>query len=407
MNTHTLKMRYRARGSALVTVMIFISIVSVLLAGVTKFSVSHQQLALNDSRYVDAMNLAEAGANSEMRKISMDPATADQYPGAAVPFGNGSYTVYCANADGSTPWNPQEKLYIVSTGTVDNVSRSVKVAVKGYKSEAQYAVYGTGGVSTFNGSAVLINGDVGSNNLLNFTGHPVINGSIRFSGSDAGWSGGDPGGYTVVDEPRAVVWPTVSEVANQAFPAGGLVYLKTHNDNAMANPPILGFSITNSVTLTTGNYYVETLSLSASRKITFDNSNGPVNLWIGPEGGTSVATFRGGSAAVSVSSDLSKAPRIYVATEGGINLAGNEQLDGLVYAVNRTSDGTTYGRIENSGNPTITGQIIANQIKINGDVTVNFVTRMIEPTSIDYYGFDNFWEEGRVNGNGLWTAGGR
>ena len=384
------------RGHTLPTTLIFTGIVSVLLCGVAKVSVSHNQIAVVDSRYASALNLAEAGANFEMRKITLAPNSADQYPGATYQVPGGSFRVYCANptnpAD-TAPWTPQDRLYVISTGTCDGVSRTIRVAVKGYKPDARYAIYGTGEVSTFNGSAVLINGDVGTNNLLTFTGHPVINGAVHFSGAQAGWTGADPGGYTVLQDPKSVTWPSVSQIASQEYPAGGLTYLKTNNDNARAMPPILGNSITSPVTLPAGNFYVENLNLTAGRLISFDNTGGPVTLWIGPEGGTAVARFRGGAAALPISSDPSRAPRIMVATVGGIDLGGNSRLDALVYAVNRRADGTIYGHIENSGNPTVNGQLVGNDVDINGDITVNFVTRLIEPASIDYYGYDNSWLE--------------
>ena len=384
------------RGHTLSATVIFTGIVSVLLGGVATFAASHQQRAIEDSRFASALNYAEAGANFEMRKISLDPASADQYPGVTYNVSGGTFKVHCANPsnpDDTAPWTPQERLYVISTGTYQGVSRTVQVAVKGYKPDARYAIYGTGEVSTFNGSAVLINGDVGTNNSLSFTGHPVINGQVHFSGPLAGWQTGDPGGYTVLQDPRPVTWASVSDIANQEFPAGGLTYLKLHNDNGRANPPITGFSITNSVTLPAGNYYLENINLSGGRAITFDNTNGPVTIWIGPAGGSGVARFRGGAAAIPISSDPSKAPRIMVATAGGIDLGGNTRLDGLVYAANRDASGAMYGHIENSGNPTIYGQLVGNDVDINGDITVNFVTRLIEPTSIDYYGFDNSWAE--------------
>jgi len=409
MNTHTL--RSSARGSALITVLIFISIVSVLLAGIAKFSISHQQLALNDSRYAAALSLAEAGANTEFRKISLDASLPDQWPGATANWGGGSYTVWCANSDGSVPWNNawpnNSDLLVFSRGTVDGVTRTVKVKVKGYNASGNYAIYGTNQVSTFNGTAVTIRGDIGTNDELQFTGSPNIQGSVYFNGPGAGWVGGTPSGYNEVHDTKVIQWPTVSEVAMQQFPAGGLPWLATHNSNSLANPPIIGNTITTNVTLPAGNYYLTNVSLTAGRKITFNNTGGPVNVWIGPEGSPAVANWRGGSAAISVTSDPTKTPRIYAATKGGIDLGGGEVMDALVYAVNRDGAGNTYGHIDNSGNPTINGQLIADNIDLNGNISVNFVKDLIRPVTFGYYGYDNLWEEGRVNGPGTWTPGGR
>src|SRR5215210_1346567 len=83
------------RGHLLSTLMIFIGIVSVLLGGVTKVAVSHNQAAVEDSRYASSLNYAEAGANYEMYRISQNPSSADQYPGTTYQMDRGSFRVYC------------------------------------------------------------------------------------------------------------------------------------------------------------------------------------------------------------------------------------------------------------------------------------------------------------------------
>jgi hypothetical protein len=395
-----------ARGFALISVLVFILIIATLLSGMGMFAASHHARAHVDSDWTAALSLAEAGANYEFRKLSLNQNDPDQYPGATQTWGGGSFTVWCANRDGTMPWTNRSELLVFSRGTVDGVTRTVKVAVKGYHAPGNYAIYGTDNISTFNGTAVLVNGDIGTNDQLRFTGSPQINGGIYFNGPDAGWVGGMPGGYTEFHDTKRYEWPTVSQVANSQFP-GGLVYLATHNDNSRAIPPITGNTINNSVTLTAGNYYITNMNLTGSKAITFDNRLGPVNIWIGPEGGTNVARFRGGSAAVRVNVDPEKAPRIYVATRGGIDLGGNIAMDALVYAVNRDVTGNTFGHVENSGNPTINGQLIGDDVDLNGNITVNFYTHLMRPTTFGYYGFDNLWQEGRVDEEGGWIPGGR
>ena len=399
------------RGFTIVTVLVFILVISTLLSGIGIFAVSHQNRAMVDSDYAAALSLAEAGANWEFRKLSMDQNLPDQWPGATVNMAGGSFQVWCANSDGSVPWNNawpnNDELHVFSRGTVDGVTRTVRVAVKGYYATGNYAIYGTDQISTFNGTSVIIRGDIGTNDQLQFTGTPSITGGIYFNGPEAGWVGGVPSGYTTNYDIKPYDWPTVSQIAMSMFPAGGLAWLATHNDNSRAIPPIVGNSVNTSTTLPPGNYYLTNVNLSGSRAITFDNTNGPINIWIGPEGSTSIARFRGGTAAVALDVDPAKAPRIYVATRGGIDLGGNQQLDALVYAVNRDASGETYGHIENSGNPRIRGQLIADDVDLNGNIQIDFVTHLIRPITFGYYGFDNLWEEGSVNGAGAWTAGGR
>ena len=399
------------RGFTIITVLVFILVISTLLSGIGIFSVSHQTRAMADSDYAAALSLAEAGANWEFRKLSLNQNLPDQWPGATVNWGGGSFTVWCANSDGSVPWNNtwpnNDELHVFSRGTIDGVTRTVRVAVKGYYAQGNYAIYGTDQISTFNGTSVIIRGDIGTNDQLQFTGTPSITGGVYFNGPDAGWVGGAPGGYTTNYDIKPYDWPTVSQIAWNMFPQGGLNWIATHNDNSRAVPPIVGNSVTTSVTLPPGNYYLTNVGLGGSRQIYFDNANGPINVWIGPEGGSSIARWRGGSAAVAVDAAPDKAPRIYVATRGGIDLGGNQQLDALVYAVNRDASGDSYGHVENSGNPRIRGQIIADDVDLNGNVQVDFVVHLIRPITFGYYGFDNLWQEGRFESNGSWKPGGR
>src|SRR5262249_6575186 len=129
------------------------------------------------------------------------------------------------------------------------------------------------------------------------------------------------------------------------------------------------------------------------KAISFNNTNGPVNLWIGPSGGTGTANFRGGTGAVSALTDPTKICNIYCATQSGINMAGNQTVDAVVYAYNKDSAGTEYGTVLNSGNPVINGQILSNQVNLNGNITVNYVQGANKPINFAYWGFDNQWSE--------------
>ena len=102
----------------------------------------------------------------------------------------------------------------------------------------------------------------------------------------------DPGGATF-SAPRTMDWPTVSEIALESFPNGGLTYLKYNNDNLSVVPPIIGNTINRTVVLTAGNYYVERMNVTGTDLIIFDNTLGPVNIWIGPYAGMQQNTFRG------------------------------------------------------------------------------------------------------------------
>jgi hypothetical protein len=141
---------------------------------------------------------------------------------------------------------------------------------------------------------------------------------------------------------------------------------------------------------------VTNIDLTGNDKITFDNTNGPVNIWIGPSGGTGTARFRGGTGAISAAVNAAKMNNIYVATASGIDMAGNETVDGVVYAYNKTSTGAEYGSVQFSGNPTINGQILGNQVDVNGNISINYVQGVNKQTNFAYWGFDDQWTE--ING---------
>ncbi len=394
--------RRRSRhGAALISALVFVVVVSLALAGIARLAVSHYERAQVESDYSCVLPLAEAGANYEFWKISQNTSNADQISqsnphGVTYSFGSGTFTVYCTNLDGSTPWTPPNNLYVISTGSLNGTSRTIKVAVKGFSdtSKGKFALYTVDGISTLNGSAMTIAGDVGTNGQFSFSGHPGITGSIYFDGSAAGWSGGNPGGYNVINEPQPVTWPTIDQIANQMFPGGGMAWLATHNDNATkANPPISGNSISSATVLTgPGNFYVTNVSLHGQQTITFDNTNGPVNVWLGPDGGSGQILFRGGSAAIARSS--TNPVTIYAATTGGVNLGGNSEMDASVYAYN-VSGGAPYGSVTFGGTPDIYGSVITDQANIHGNVTINYEPGAVVPTNwgVGYYGFNNSWQE--------------
>src|SRR5438045_838138 len=156
MSYRCLRPRRCRYGGVLVSTLAFTVVVSLLLAGIATLTVSHYARARVESDYTASLDLAEAGINYELRKISQDTNQAD-----------------C-------------------------------------------------------------------------TGTPNISGSFYFDGPNAGWYGGvNPGSYSVVTNHQPIQWATVDQIALTKYPAatyppGGLSYIATHNNNASANPPIVG-----------------------------------------------------------------------------------------------------------------------------------------------------------------------
>jgi len=403
------RIRRQHRGGILITALVFSVIIAFLVAGIGALTVSHLSRESTEASYSGALDLAEAGVNYEIRKISLDASQADQFSamtqaGATYTLGGGSFTVYCENTDGSTPWVAPNDLYIISTGTLNGVSRTTKVMCKGESNatNGKYAIYTMNNASTWDGSAMCIVGDVGTNALLSFNSSPGVTGSIYFNGPYAGWGGSAGSGYTTSTNSAPIVWPTIDQIALQKWPnsdataPGGLAYLATNNSNANASPPIVGNAITTSTTLVgPGDYYATAISLSGQDQITFDNTNGPITLWLGPDGSSGGLAFAGGSAAIARSSDPTKACTIYCATLGGVTLKGNSECDATIYAYNTDASGNPYGSITFCGTPTVYGQVLGNTVDIHGNVSVNYVQGVVRPTSygVSYYGFANSWQE--------------
>jgi len=391
--------RLRQQGGTIIGVLFTILIISILLMSVGQFAVSHQTRANVDANYAAAIDLAEAGVNYEFRKISVDPDQADQYPGETYSLGNGTFTVYCMNRDGTTPWVAPNNLYVVATGTVNGVSRTIRVSSKGYSITPDFAVFAVQS-GTFNGGAMTVNGDVGTNGTFLFNGHPGVNGDVVFNGPGSGWQGSDPGGYNVTYNPDPISWPTVDEIANEQFPSGGLTWLSTHNDNAMCSNIVNNQIIANGSTTVTlrgkaggANYYLTRMIFNGNAKIVFDNSAGPITIWLGPSGGNGTCTFNGGNATVKMDADPTKACRIYSALTSTFTINGNNRLDAGIYAYNKYSNGNTYGTVINNGNPTIYGSIITKTITLNGNPTINHVPGFFGGSADGYYGYDNSWVE--------------
>src|SRR5689334_17830088 len=108
-------------GGVLLSALAFTTITALLVAGLATISVSYYARAKTESDYAAALPLAEAGINYELRKISADTSTADQATtanpnGTSVSYGSGSFSVYCSNKDGSTPWTAPNPLYVTASG---------------------------------------------------------------------------------------------------------------------------------------------------------------------------------------------------------------------------------------------------------------------------------------------------
>ena len=401
----------RRRGAVLLNVLVILVVISILLAGMAQLMVSDYSIGKVESDYSNSLVVAESGVNYELRKISNSGASADQKnasgaPGTSYTTTAGAVQVYVTqrNADGTepTPWTPGKNLWIYSKGGVNSLTRSVKVAAVAYTNTptTSYAVFGvTEGL--MNTSPTIVNGDVGTNGFFNFNGHPSISGSVIFNGGSSNWQSPPNGTYSVVHNPNALIWPTVEALAVTAFGSTGLNYVASNNDNLLASPPITSPNLTaNSNQTFVGkaggaNYYLTNMTLNGSSQLIFNNSAGPITIWIGPSGGNANIVISGGAATVKMTVDPTKPVKIYSATNGDMAINGSTELDAGIYNINNASS----GRIIFNGNPSIYGCLFGNKFTFNNTPTIHAVQGYFSPTGgSTYYGITPPWQEvGGIN----------
>jgi len=398
----------------MLNVLIFLVIMSTLLAGMAQLMVSDYSVGKVEANYSISLATAEAGVNYELRKISNDGTLGDQKQSAGT--GGTTYTtaagtcsVYVTqhNQDGTetTPWAPGKSLWIYSTGNYNGVSRTVKVAAAPYSTitPSNYAVFGV--VSgTVIGSSAVVTGDMGTDGYFNFNGHPTVNGSVVFNGTTSNWLSPPSGTYSTVHNTSAVNWPSVETLAVAAFGSQGLNYVATNNDNALC-----GNDIKNNVVTTSGNngmtfygkpgganYYLTSLSCGGNAPILFDNRTGPITIWVGPSGASSTFQLRGGTANVKMTTDPTKPVKVYIANINDVVITGSIELDAGIYNVNNAGKGNV---VFSGSSQDIFGTIICNTFSFNGSPNIGSVQGYFSPLgTVSSYGCVPPWYEvGGVN----------
>jgi hypothetical protein len=450
-------MRHRspARGGmALVLALVGIVIVSTLLAGALMLSVSHMSLSYTNSSYANALNLAEAGVNWEFWKISQDFLLADNAPASVElpPGSNRSFQVHVEAYPGGGTWSGLGPFWVISTGTVDGVSRTVRVVARGYGLSGLYALFGIDELNV--GGNATINGAVGTNGTVTVAGDPALNGNFIYCGDGAGGeivTPVPPG--EVMYTPLAESFPTVNELANLrawekygedttlgvdffATSDGGTPY----NDNASitdtyGNPiNILNYRVNNqtflqaetdqqetiivdgvtipnplygkrTIVLGPGDYYFESFDVQGNNGIRVDDADGVVNIWLGAAGATGSADIIDGGSMFFTSQEPSKF-HLYQGSKRALTLTGTMDIYGSIYAYNGPdSSGDYYGTINVLGDGNIWGSVIGYDVnKTTGSATINFPSTggtgpggpgpgPAPGEPIFFFGFDQSWEE--------------
>lgn len=252
-----------------------------------------------EGEYANAVALADGGVNYELAWISRDmtdPSRAHQqnnpYTGS-IPGIQGTYRVYVRSwgtgCNGGT-WAAPGDMCVVSTGTVDGISRTVEARGTRKSVFDEYAIYSYV-IAVFNGTGASgkdgVAGNMGTNGPVTFhgsLGSDAIQGLLSLNGSGAT---SNSTGSNIAHNPDPVEFPTVTQVANALFPSGGLTWLQTHNANASimmlksadpslaSEPTIAGLTLADvNSKLTTAGFTIASRSLgTAPLKTTSDTSS--------------------------------------------------------------------------------------------------------------------------------------
>jgi hypothetical protein len=302
LNTVSHPPRRKLKAFTLITALAFTLIVGTVLAGVGTVSFSHYGRSKVEGDYANAVSLADAGVNYELTWISRDitdPTRASQAGSphvGSVPGINGTYSVYVqawgTGCNGGN-WAAPADMCIKSTGIINGVSRTVEVRGTRKSVFDDYAIYAfsfSNSAATFNGTGASakdgIEGNMGTNGGVTFhgsEGSDAVDGTLSLNGSTASSSSNLS---NVQANPDAVMFPTVSQVAQAMFPGGGLSWLQTHNANASvmmlkstdpslaSEPTTAGFTLADvNSKLTTAGFTSASRSFgSAPIKVTNDSS---------------------------------------------------------------------------------------------------------------------------------------
>lgn len=407
--------RYRRqRGMALVLALSVTAVVSALLSGILLLSVSHLSLSHTDSAYANALNLAEAGINWELWKISHDAGAADQSPVTLeYPTGSGRYfTVHVEAYPSGGTWIPPADLWVIGTGTVEGVSRTVRVVTAGETNYfGHYALFGINELHV--GGNAAITGASGSNGLVDVRGNSAaFDGNFWYCGSATG-TPVDPTGE-VYHAALPEYWPTVNEFASAraeekygATPPQTIDYFRQHNDNSqlvnsLGQPVQIrnyaldskAFGSDGTIVMPPGDYYFERIDLPSNHTLRVDSAAGEVNLWLGPDAG--VGGFDSINGGMTFTSQDANRFHLYDGSKRTLKLNGTMDFYGHIFAYNGPDrSGRYYGSVEITGNGSIVGSVIGyNVTRTQGSATITFpgTGGGSNPDPGDFWGFRS-WEE--------------
>ena len=183
------------KGSALITVLIVMGVLTVLGAALMHYSMTDNLQVFNDEKRMQAHYLARSGAEAVADYIMKNPENADELLGKEtepVELGKGTFQVEVTKRDNG-------ELLIESTGDVDGFIRTVKLTLEPH-SLGDYAVF-CNSIIDMGGNAG-IEGNVGTNatdaNSIKISGNSSIVGNVQVG------PGGDPADVISADKEGSI-----------------------------------------------------------------------------------------------------------------------------------------------------------------------------------------------------------
>lgn len=426
----------RKRGAAMVLALALTLCLTMLVVATQLEAITELKVSRTERDFERALQMAEAGVNAYQHRLTFGtaagqpgagllpplyeftttPPTAQQFRAGVL---NGTYSIirYPAGSQqgyfAATVDPPGDTAWIVSYGWSNGVVRRVIAQAETeaapqdieddvwLRPSGAYSFFAVTSMDVQNN--MTLSGGLGTNGVITMGNNcTVSNGSIVLCGDAASYSHGNNCVATEADQPSPVEWPTVSEMADRMYPSGGLSWLATHNDNAdalingVAGIPgnCLDFSKAVTVIFPSkvggSNYYLTTAQFKNNATIRFDNSNGPIRIWIGPEGTDGGWYAKNNSDISATSANPQYAPRIYVATTGGFTGKNNASCNLGIYAYNEAPDGTRYGHLEMKNNLTLHGTFVANTVEVKNNAVAE--GPFWQPNGAAYYAFSS-WQE--------------
>ncbi len=426
------------RGAALMLALALSLCLTMLIVATQLEAIAEFKVSRTERDFERALQMAEAGANAYAHRLTFGTAPEDpdgallpplyEFPEGTAPtieefktgVRNGTYTVirYPAGSQqgyfAATIGSPGDTARIVSYGWSNGVVRRVITVASTQTApddidddteihpSGEYSLFAITSLTVQNNN--VLNGGIGTNGSVSLDNNcDVSNGVVALCGPNASVSLGNNVSATVERHEDPVVWPTVAQIADRLFPDGGLAWLATHNDNAMATIngvagiPCKKIYATNNVTVVFrgkpggANYYLTDVYFKNNATVRFDNANGPIRIWMGPLGGRGQWYSKNNADFVVSSTDPAKAPRLYLATTGGFLGKNNVTCNFGVYAYNELN-GEKFGHVELKNNMSMQGTFIANTVEMKNNAMITAAAPYWQPLGGAYYDM-SVWEE--------------